>query len=179
MGNSSVRGFLTFSACTTGVMKESSLPVLAARTMPPSAVDRILCPVDLAGTARQSLRLAVRFADAFGAELIVVHVVETADETEWRRHEERVRAWIAPELQNAVSYREVILHGRADERVLACAEDAGASLIVLGLKRERITTRTTLGTTAERLLAEATMPIVFVRSSDHLRGRASTRVRFR
>jgi hypothetical protein len=52
-----------------------------------------------------------------------VHVIESGSDA--KADEERVRKWIAPELQDICSYRELAVRGGAAEHVLDCADDAG------------------------------------------------------
>lgn len=76
--------------------------------------------------------MAVGLADAFGARLTIVHVLEAGEVMDVKAEEARVRRWIALELQETCSYRELVVRGGPAERVLDCADDVGADLLVIG-----------------------------------------------
>jgi nucleotide-binding universal stress UspA family protein len=169
MGTHARRGFhrALVGSVAEGVLHGSECPVITVsqRSAPIQAgqpgVSRILCPINFSDTAFASLQWASRMASAFRTELVVVHVVEPnapPDDTDLRR----VREWIAPELPKAVSYRELVLHGGAAERVLDCAEDIGADLMVIGAQHKIFRDTTVIGTTTERLVRYASCPVMIV-----------------
>jgi nucleotide-binding universal stress UspA family protein len=89
-------------------------------------------------------------------------VLETDDVTNVTTDEERVRRWVAPELQDATSYRELIVRGGPAERVLDCADDLGADLLVIGAQHKLFRDATVIGTTTERLIRFAPCPVLIV-----------------
>lgn len=153
---------------THGVLHESRIPVMTIST----AVDRpftdrpgihqIVCPTNFTPTARESLRAAVRLAGLFDAELVVVHVIEPNDVTDAAADEQRVRGWIAPDLQGMTRYRELVVRGGAAERVLDCVEDMGSDLLVIGAEQKIFRNETVIGTTTERLIRFAPCPVLTV-----------------
>jgi nucleotide-binding universal stress UspA family protein len=151
-----------------GVLHGSACPVLTVATgdgsvgASPYAVTNILCPVNFTDVARQSLHVAGRLAEAFGARLTIVHVLEADDVMNPRADEEKVRLWIAPELQDVCSFRELVVRGGAAERVLDCAEDVGADLLVIGAQHKLFRDATVVGTTTERLIRFASCPVLVV-----------------
>ena len=151
-----------------GVLHGSECPVLTVATRDgyvgatPYAITNILCPVNFTDVARQSLHVAARIAEAFGAHLTIVHVIESADHVNVQRDEERVRSWIAPELQALCSYRELVVRGGAAERVLDCADDVGADFLVIGAQHKLFRDATVIGTTTERLIRFASCPVLVV-----------------
>jgi nucleotide-binding universal stress UspA family protein len=151
-----------------GVLHGSHCPVLNVAAhdrhsgATPYAINNILCPVNFTEVARESLRVAAGFAEAFGARLNIVHVLETDEVTNVADDEERVRSWVAPELQDACSYRELVLRGGPAERVLDCAEDLGADFLVIGAQHKLFRDATVIGTTTERLIRFASSPVLVV-----------------
>jgi nucleotide-binding universal stress UspA family protein len=149
-----------------GVMHGSSCPVLTVATHAghPSntsmAITNILCPVNFTEVAKEALHVAARVAQAFAAHLTIVHVVEDANASP--ADEERIRHWIDPKLQDQCTYREVVVHGGAAERVLDCAEDVGADLLVVGAQHKLFRDATVIGTTTERLMRFAMSPVLVV-----------------
>lgn len=125
-------------------------------------ITNVLCPVNFTDVARESLHVAERIAKAFGAFLTIVNVLEPDDVTNAATDEERVRRWVTPELQDATSFRELVMRGGPAERVLDCADDLGADLIVVGAQHKLFRDATVIGTTSERLLRFASCPVLVV-----------------
>lgn len=128
----------------------------------PFGITNIICPVNFTDVARESLHVAERIAQAFGASLTIVNVLESDDVTNVKTDEERVRRWVAPELQEATSYRELIVRGGPAERVLDCADDLGADFLVIGAQHKLFRDATVIGTTTERLIRFASCPVLVV-----------------
>ena len=150
------------------VLHSAACPVLtvAARDLyagtPPHAVTNVMCPVNFSDVARDALHVAAALAEAFGAHLTIVHVLEPDEPTNVRADEERIRRWVGPELQDLCSYRELVLRGGPAERVLDCAEDVGADLLVIGAQHKLFRDSTVVGTTTERLMRFAACPVLVV-----------------
>lgn len=151
-----------------GVLHGSECPVLTVATQDgyvgatPYAITHILCPVNFTDVARESLRVAAGLAEAFGARLTIVHVLEDGEVMDVKAEEARVRRWIAPELQHTCSYRELVVRGGPAERVLDCADDVGADLLVVGAQHKLFRDATVIGTTSERVIRFAPCPVLVV-----------------
>ena len=149
-----------------GVLHGSDCPVLtvAARDAgaPPHAITHVLCPVNFTDVARQSVHVAARLAEAFGAKLTVVHVAEADEVVNVREEEARVRSWMPPALQEVCAFRELVVRGGPAERVLDCAEDAGADFLVVGAQHKLFRDATVIGTTSERVIRFASCPVLVV-----------------
>jgi nucleotide-binding universal stress UspA family protein len=151
-----------------GVLHGSECPVLTVATedayvgATPYAITHVLCPVNFTDIARESLRVASGLAEAFGARLTIVHVLEEGEVMDVKAEEERVRRWIAPELQETCSYRELVVRGGPAERVLDCADDVGADLLVIGAQQKLFRDATVIGTTSERVIRFASCPVLVV-----------------
>ena len=151
-----------------GVLHGSKFPVLTVAKRDgyvgatPYAITNILCPINFTDVARESVHVAARMAEAFGAQLTVVHVLEADEVMDARADEEKVRLWIAPELQEVCSFRELVVRGGAAERVLDCAEDVGSDFLVVGAQHKLFRDATVIGTTTERLIRFASCPVLVV-----------------
>ncbi len=55
---------------------------------------------------------------------------------------------------------------RASERILAVAEEVGAELVVVGIKRRSAVAKAVLGSTAQRVITGATCPVLTVRAEN-------------
>jgi len=169
MATHGLRGWrrLILGSVTEGVLRGGDCPVLSVfrsegrlRTLDP--VKKILCPINFTDVARTSLEYASHLAAAFDCELSVLHVVEDEDRMHAIAAGMDVRAWIDPAVQNRCTYREVIRRGGGAERVLDYAEDLGADLIVIGAQHRLFRDETVIGTTTERLVRFARVPVLSV-----------------
>ena len=151
-----------------GVLHGSSCPVLTVATRDgyvgamPYAITNIMCPINFTDVARESLHVAARLAEAFGARLTIVHVLEADEVMNTKADEEKVRLWVAPELQDVCSFRELVVRGGAAERVLDCADDVGSDFLVIGAQHKLFRDSTVIGTTTERLIRFASCPVMVV-----------------
>jgi nucleotide-binding universal stress UspA family protein len=151
-----------------GVLHGSECPVLTVATRDgyvsatPYAITNVMCPVNFTDVARESLRVAGRIAEAFGARLTIVHVIENDEVVDPKADEERVRKWIAPELQDVALYRELVVRGGPAERVLDCADDLGADFLIIGAQHKLFRDATVIGTTSERMIRFASCPVLVV-----------------
>lgn len=150
-----------------GVLHSCDCPVLTVATQDefltakPYAVTHVLCPVNFTDVALDALRVAAQLAEVFGAALTVVHILEHDHATNLEEAEARVRSWVGSELQGC-SYRELVLRGGPSERVLDCAEDIGADLLVVGAQHRLFRDATVIGTTTERVIRFASCPVLVV-----------------
>lgn len=164
---------------TEGVVHRGELPVLSVsrpqeqQQQIAPAVTKILCPINFTDASRDALEYAARLAGAFDCRLAIVHVVEQEDAIRAAVAEEDVRSWIAPAVQNLCTYREIMLRGNAPERVVDCAEDIRADLVVIGAQHKLFREETTVGSTTERLVRFARMPVLTVPRPAALPGQAS------
>lgn len=151
-----------------GVLHGSECPVLTVAThdgyvgAAPYAITHVLCPVNFTDVARESLHVAARLAEAFGARLTAVRVLEPYEVMDVKDEEERLRNWIAPELQEVCSLRQLVVRGGPAERVLDCADDVGADFLVIGAQHKLVRDATVLGTTSERVIRFAPCPVLVV-----------------
>lgn len=169
MATHGLRGWrrLILGSVTERVIRVGDCPVLSinrndARPRTSDPIRKILCPINFSDVARSSVEYASQLGAAFDGELVVVHVVEENNRLHAAAGARDVRAWIAPAVQNRCSYREIVLRGGAAERVLDCAEDDGADLIVIGAQHKRFRDETVIGTTTERLVRFAHVPVLSV-----------------
>lgn len=134
---------------------------------------RILACTDLSENSRAALREALFFAETFGAELTVVHVIsdETvnyealemalADTMETRALEE-IRN-VAELHSDAVDFDCVVKHGRVVKVILQMLEEDGYDLCVVGTHGRSGFAPGRLGSIAERLVVGGQSDFLLVR----------------
>lgn len=146
-------------------------------------VKRVLCAVDFDEPSRQALDYGLGLAGRLGAAVTVVHayeipvypvpedgMVELPVEVEAdleQRIRDRLTAFVAEGVAAAgtggVEVESRVLEGQPD--VVACrlAEDIGADLLVVGTHGRHGLAHFILGSTAERIVRNARVPVLSVR----------------
>ncbi len=133
------------------------------RTAAQISIQHVLCPVNYTEVAFQALEHAVAISKCFGAELLVLHVIESpaADVTDHGEHA-RLCSWIPDETRARCSLKEIVRRGDAAEQIIEMASSAGCDLIVLGAQHKRFSDTTVIGTTTLRVTRHAPCPVLTV-----------------
>ena len=138
------------------------------------SVDKILCPTDGSATAVEATKVAVSMAKCFGAEVIALYVdfgnVETPMEyldteaLEGVRHSAAGLA-IAAKIgaKNGVKVSCVTAAGAVGHQIIDAAREHGVGMIVIGSEGRTGFKRLALGSVAESVMKEATVPVLVVR----------------
>jgi nucleotide-binding universal stress UspA family protein len=139
---------------------------------------RILCPTDFSEAARRAFDLAIPLAEAFGAELYVIHVIPALpyveprptyhfDVPEYERalHEEAERQMAAfvKELATRVVIHPIIAHGDVAEQILRAAEEQAVDMIVIATHGRTGWRHLVFGSVAEKIVRLARCPVLTVR----------------
>jgi nucleotide-binding universal stress UspA family protein len=159
--------------------QERSLPPVS---LPELALKRILLPVDFSDSSRKAMQYAVSFARQFNAEVLLLHVVETAAPVppqnmaleslaltatvreEAARHLSEWRG----EIVSHVSVKAVVRDGpKAYHEIVSAASENNVDLIVLGTHGRTGLAHLFLGSTAERVVRHAPCPVLVVREHEH------------
>jgi nucleotide-binding universal stress UspA family protein len=146
--------------------------------------ERILVPVDGSETSNRGLAEAISLAKLCGAQLRLIHVIDelsfamTADAygsyageliQALREGGEKVLARCKAEVEAAGLTVDAVLRdqvgGRVCDLVVAEAQSWAANLIVLGTHGRRGVGRVLLGSDAERIVRQASVPVLLVRST--------------
>lgn len=131
-------------------------------TVPPTKteIERVLVGIDLSDASGPTLRTAKAFADAVGAQVKVVHVVEPLpyDYAAMIRQPDVYVRWSEDELARIVTdvlgsgtVRE-LLHGRAEQAIELAGLAWEADVVVIGSHGKGRLERLLLGSTTRRLL---------------------------
>ena len=142
---------------------------------------RILVPIDFSDHSVKALRYAVRFAEQFGAALVLVHVAEPvrypesiiippAMEEANRELVKRTRAalakFAAKEVPPRLACQSLVRLGPAYEEIAAAARETDADLIVIATHGHTGLKHLVLGSTAERVVRHAPCPVLTVRERE-------------
>ncbi len=159
--------------------------------MIPQSIDKVLCAIDFSDYSAEVLAEAFTFCARYGAELLVLNVVNerhyeelerlagrwemlngvaekaVSEKEEQRAH--RVRGLLA-QMQaqdlplDQVPHSSRIAVGLPYERILEVAQEIEADLIILGAKgRTSLTKTLRFGSTAEKVFRRAQCKVMFIR----------------
>jgi nucleotide-binding universal stress UspA family protein len=147
------------------------------------SVKRILCPVDFSETSDHALQYALAFAEAYGAELQLLHIVErpmkSYDEVletagcidslmvvQQKCREQLAR--IADQVGEG--YRNVTYHmgtGVPFVEIIRSARANGVDLVVMGTHGAGDGQYLLIGSVAQRVVSKAPCPVLTVRHPQH------------
>lgn len=134
---------------------------------------RILVPTDFSSCSETALKLAVSLAESRpDASVAVLHVVEpvvpTYDETLGVLEPEALRTKIemlAASRQHDIQIRSEVCHGDPAEVILGYAREHHHDLIVMGTQGKGGLFHSLVGSTAEKVMRQASCPVLTVRDA--------------
>ncbi len=148
----------------------------------PFALKRILVPIDFSEHSKNALKYAVPFAKQFGAEIILIYVVEPtvypADfsfgqfgipnvEDEFRsRGEEELLGLIEREIKKKVKARKQVRTGKAFVEILKAAREEEVDLIIIATHGHSDVEHMLFGSTAEKVVRKAPCPVLSLRPDE-------------
>jgi nucleotide-binding universal stress UspA family protein len=172
MGTHGHSGFekWVLGSVTDSVLRKAPCPVLVVprtlvRSMAPGPVSgRILCAVELSAPSARTLAYALALGRSTGSTVTLLHVWDGVAGPRMRAlceadMYERLHAAARADGPPGCPVEEVVLSGKAHREILRLAEAQQAGVIVLGSDDQ------TLGSTAGRVVREATAPVLIVRSA--------------
>jgi nucleotide-binding universal stress UspA family protein len=137
--------------------------------------DLILVPTDFEQASRDALDLAKRLAGSLGATIVLAHVAPILpymypglDPTLVQPFGEEVAAAAKRALEQlgiqAGGIKTVLRQGDAATEILDLANELGASMIAMGTHGRRGLAHLLLGSVAEKVVRQASIPVLTVRS---------------
>jgi nucleotide-binding universal stress UspA family protein len=142
----------------------------------PKPLRTILVPTDFSDHARHALRWAMDLALPHGASIVLVHAVEPhpfgrAGEVD-RLFTEAAEVELAKEAQvlkdAKTPFTTLALHGKPWRVITETAAGLNADLIVIGSRGLNAIARVMIGSTADRVIRTATVPVLTVHPEDSL-----------
>jgi len=156
------------------VIRHATCPVLTiGPKVGPLSLDRfghILYATDFSSGSRRALTYALSLAEQDGAELTMLHIVQSKQVSdsyliEWKRqNREGLRQLIPPDLDLAYKPEIEVEVGDPAEEILVLAETRNAELIVMGSHASTLSTHIPW-TTLHRVLQKAHCPVLTVRAT--------------
>ena len=145
-------------------------------------IRKILVPVDFSEPSTQAVHYARAFADQFGSQVTLLHVVEpmlypaelgyvplaTPDLDEQRMGEMKKRLdQIGAVLRKSAKVETMLRLGRSWREICDVAKSGEYDLLILSTHGYTGIKHALLGSTAERVVRHAPCPVLTVRSDEH------------
>ncbi len=148
-----------------GVAVRSTVPVLAVREKSHGGdkdvhFKRILVPFDFSTASRQTLTTAASMAEAFGARLIVTHIIGPDDNEE--NAKQQLCEWLPNKAHATCDYDAVVRKGDPSEQIVQLATDEQADLVVLAAVHRQSLAAAVIGTVSEKVMRQAPCPVLLV-----------------
>jgi universal stress protein A len=140
---------------------------------------KILCPVDFSNVSMEALKLAGELAEKFGANLIIVHVLEpilaptdfSFGPLSMTDVEDKLADRALEGLQQATTSLPLpkdkieinVARGIGSQEVIRIAAESKADLIVMGTHGYTGLTHALLGSTAERVVRRSSCPVLTIK----------------
>ena len=172
---------------TERMLRKLPVPLLSVSHLGPEthaielgfvSIRRILCATDLSDSSGTGMQYAIELARGTGAQLTVAHVVDHANfillsgtasgylEDERKKWVESVKKkldkLVAREKPAGMEIEGLVVEGKPYEQLLRVAQERGMDIIVLNLQSKGMLDRAFLGSTAERVVRLARVPVLSV-----------------
>ncbi len=141
-------------------------------------ISRILVPVDGSECSRYAAEHALRIAQAYGAEVVFLHAVDTqvveelaqSEPDDGRRARDRLyengRIYLADAArlaaEHGVAHREQLDEGDPCAVIAAASEAVGVDLVVMGKMGRRGARRILMGSITRRVVESSERPVLIV-----------------
>ena len=180
MGTHGLRGIdrLMVGSVTHRVLRRAPCPVLAVRKpahhLTSSAHDpepvhlrKMLLCADFSDHAHRASEYAVSMAKEYGAELMLLHVLEdvprSADlEIAIEKVAKQLKESIAPETREGCTVKVIVRIGKAYQQIIQLALEAQADLVIMGVRGRGALDTAIFGSTTQRVIQLGSCPVLTV-----------------
>jgi nucleotide-binding universal stress UspA family protein len=160
-------------------MKPQTVAELAPSILHPR---KILVPIDFSATSKKAFQYALRFAEQFDCEIVLLHVIEPVEAIAgtplaidiFAQPEEDTTAAEAELALLAASSRSqrncimsAVRTGHAPNEISKAAKELDVDLIVIATHGYTSWRHLCIGSTAERVVRAAPCPVLVVREKEH------------
>jgi universal stress protein A len=143
---------------------------------------RILVPIDFSAMSKQAFQYALRLAEQFGCQIVLLHVVEPESviagarlavdvfaqpEEDIIAAEADLAALAASSRNGLNSITPAVRTGHAPNEITKAAKDLDADLIVIATHGYTSWRHLCISSTAERVVRTAPCPVLVVREKEH------------
>ena len=144
---------------------------------------KVLLPTDFSDSARHALRYGMSFAKEYGAELVLLHVVENLTvgyasdlfPVPMAEVFQEISGYAKTELAKlgdeargrGLAVREEVVQGKPSAEIIRYATEHEIDVIVLGTHGKGMLDQALFGSTTERVVRRAPCPVLTVRTAEH------------
>ena len=144
---------------------------------------KVLVPTDFSDSARQALRYGMSFAKEYGAELVLMHVVENLTvgyasdlfPVPMAEVFQEISGYAKGELaklgqearERGLTVQEHVVQGKPSAEIIRFASANEIDVIVLGTHGKGMLDQALFGSTTERVVRRAPCPVLTVRMAEH------------
>ena len=144
---------------------------------------KVLVPTDFSDGARQALKYGMSFAKEYGAELVLLHVVENLTvgyasdlfPVPMAEVLQEISGYAKSELAKlgdeararGLSVQEQVMQGKPSAEFIRFASEHEIDVIVLGTHGKGMLDQALFGSTTERVVRRAPCPVLTVRKPEH------------
>jgi nucleotide-binding universal stress UspA family protein len=143
---------------------------------------KILVPIDFSATSKKAFQYALRFADQFGSEIVLLHVIEPIEaisgaplavdifaqpEEDTTQAEAELARLTASSHSRRNSFVSTVRTGHASNEITKAAKELDIDLIVIATHGYTSWRHMCIGSTAELVVRTAPCPIFVVREKEH------------
>jgi nucleotide-binding universal stress UspA family protein len=143
---------------------------------------KILVPIDFSPMSKKAFQYAVRFAEQFGCEIVLLHVVEPVraiagaplavdifaqPEEDMIAAKEELGSLVASSRNDSNCFTSAVRTGHAPNEITKAAKDLDVDLILIATHGYTSWRHLCIGSTAERVVRTAPCPVLVVREKEH------------
>src|SRR5215831_10375056 len=143
---------------------------------------KILVPIDFSPMSKQALQYSVRFAEQFGCEIVLLHVIEPVTaiagaplavdifaqpEEDTIAAEAELACLAASSGNRPNSFTSAVRIGHAPNEITKAAKELDVDLIMIPTHGYTSWRHLCIGSTAERVVRTAPCPVLVVREKEH------------
>jgi nucleotide-binding universal stress UspA family protein len=169
-------GRWVIGSITDGMLRKISIPILTVcRATKPLAFNRILIATDLSESSKRGFDFVLELARTVHSDLVIVHVmdqtaliyggaemVQYVSPYDIEEAKAKVAELAAEGSRANVKIETIVVEGVAAEEILRAADRNSADLILLTVGKRGFVEHALLGTTAERIIREANVPVLSI-----------------
>ena len=152
------------------VQELSPLKKAAKIEVQPLHVKRILVPIDFSTPSEKAFIYALRFAQQFGSEIVLIHVLESAansDSDELASVEQKLQALANSSPRTGNLYiNSTVRGGVSTHEIIAAAAELDCDLIIAATHGVTGWKQTGMGSTASRVAHAAPCPVLIIRENE-------------
>jgi nucleotide-binding universal stress UspA family protein len=169
-------GRFILGSTTEGLLRKLHVPVMTvSRVMFPGSFKRILFATDLSDSSHTAFTLALDMARKLRGDVLALHVMggpmlaaaefgtpTELNESALEEVRRRLRTLAIEGKAQGIAVQVSVADGAAATQILRAATENQADLILLAIESKGLIERSLLGTTAERVVREAAIPVLSV-----------------